>query len=1136
MVHAKLRKMLSLVLAGTVVLGMAGTNGLEVHAEAESGTLSGFGDDFESYTSATDFSTIVGGWGSRTISLTDNEETTLNGINIGQHSLSVTERDSSSVLVYPGIEKYEGYKVKLSYDVKAAADVKFTGVVQNEGSDNPYMWVATIDTTGEWQHAEAEFDVPKEPQNLYFQTADGSYNGTANEFVIDNIKLEVVGAPEPEGEVTYVDTSSYEDLAELYKDYFKLGVACEAIDHWNQPNKEIGNPNKEALMTQAFNSITFGNELKPAYNLNKTGDGTSLFKVDPAAEEMLDWAKTNDVGVRAHVLVWHSQVDPSFFAKDFKATVNGTETTDETKTLDADCLVDRDTLLARMQNYIDGAMKYLYENGYAKTVYAWDVVNEASDESQPDGLRNSYWKQIIGSDYLYYAFLYAREAEVKYAAQYAAAYNLNAAGDLSSIMPKLFYNDYNEWMSRSDDIVNFLTKEKWNENHEKVSSPVIKANGDGTIYGDGLIDGIGMQGHVKDDQDIDSYMTALEKYNEAVGEVHITELDVECTSKGENRYYYQAKFYYDFFQRLKAEVRDKNVNLTSVTIWGLTDDASWRSSGNPLLFNKDLSKKAAFDAMVWAGNGQGFALEPARVKVDFSDKTEDFEDKDGNAATAESTGMTVRGAGTLAITDADKKDGKKSIVISDRTATWNGMSFAVERFAGQEIEISAWVKCADDEVKLSADISDLWPNIAKTDTQNGEWNYIHGKYKVQYGTTGLNLYFESAGTSDIYVDNLSVHYVGLREDYEDKAYNGAARGAGHQPTLSVVETENHTADVEEGKALKVTRSDQSANMKFDVSAFIGKTIEVSAFVKTSDTKIRMGLDTSTPVQLAEVAGSDGWNKVSTKVAIPENLSSAYIYLETDGKADMYVDDITAVYTTIEPEQKPETKPDNKPETTPAEEQKTQTDWAAAVEEVKKAEATATVTVKVDETGAVSKNMFSEIKGTDKTVVLDMGNGIKWTINGKDVKNVPEKDLNLKITLDSKNIPENVLKDSDLAKKDVEKTIQMSLADNSNFGFTAAVTIPVGKEFAGKYANLYYFNPTSKKMEGQMSSLVDQDGNATFTLTHASDYAISITAKAALTTSPDTGDVNNVGAYVLILIMGAVLLGVMKIRKKVRIVK
>ena len=265
------------------------------------------------------------------------------------------------------------------------------------------------------------------------------------------------GSFKPAAAKEYVDTSSYESLAEIYKDYFKVGCACEAISHWGSytANKEIGDPNKEAVIAGLFNSITCGNELKPAYNFDPTSE--TLFKVDKAGEEMLNWAKENS-SMRFHVLVWHSQVDARFFAKDFKATSNGVATNDGSQELDEECLTDRDTLIDRLRRYIYGAMEYLYSNGYAETVYAMDVVNEAVDEGKDDGLRRSYWYKIIGPEFLYYAFLFAREAEVKYSKEYASLYGLDPNGDLSSIQPKLFYNDYNEWFSRRINItIDFIT-------------------------------------------------------------------------------------------------------------------------------------------------------------------------------------------------------------------------------------------------------------------------------------------------------------------------------------------------------------------------------------------------------------------------------------------------------------------------------------------------------------------------------------------------------------------------------------------------------------------------------------------------------------------------------------------------------
>ncbi len=130
------------------------------------------------------------------------------------------------------------------------------------------------------------------------------------------------------------------------------------------------------------------------YNFDASSE--TLFTVDFAAEELLDWAKENGVKVRGHVLVWHAQVNPSIFAKDFKAYSGGNLTVSDTDVLDEDCLVSREVLLERLKTYIYGVLEYTYRNGYADIIYAWDVVNEACDESQPDGLRNSYWYQIIG--------------------------------------------------------------------------------------------------------------------------------------------------------------------------------------------------------------------------------------------------------------------------------------------------------------------------------------------------------------------------------------------------------------------------------------------------------------------------------------------------------------------------------------------------------------------------------------------------------------------------------------------------------------------------------------------------------------------------------------------------------------------
>ena len=202
--------------------------------------------------------------------------------------------------------------------------------------------------------------------------------------------------------------------------------------------------------------------------------------------------------------------------------------------------------------------------------------------------------------------------------------------------------------------------------------------------------------------------------------------------------------------------------------------------------------------------------------------------------------------------------------------------------------------------------------------------------------------------------------------------------------------------------------------------------------------------------------------------------------------------LTEVKKTVDPTPTPAEKDDKDSTTTPA----TKVDWSKEVETIKNASAKDTIVVKMDETGVVSKDAIAAIKGTQKKLVLDMGDGIKWVINGSDVSKVPAKDVNMSVTVDSKKIPEDVIKAAKI-EKDAKKVVQISLAHEGEFGFKPVLSIDLGKTYAGKYANLYYYNTKTKALEGQMSVKIADDGSALLKFTHASDYVISITDQAAI---------------------------------------
>ncbi|MCR5323898.1 MAG: endo-1,4-beta-xylanase [Lachnospiraceae bacterium] len=575
-------------------------------------------------------------------------------------------------------------------------------------------------------------------------------------FATDSGSIRVSAANTP-----YVETEDFVGLKDAYADYFKIGVAMPASGSWYHSEGA-----KTQSVLKIFNSMTTENEFKPDTNFNSSS--ATLYSAGTSGNAMLKFCDANGIKMRYHVLVWHSQINASIFGKDFKATSAGKATTNANSNLDEDCLVDRETLLERLKTYIYGAMEYVYSNGSADTVYAFDVVNEAVDEGKDDGLRRSYWYRIIGPDFLYFAFLYAREAEMTYAKQYAADYGLDPEGDLSAITPKLFYNDYNEWFpARVNIIIDFTTKRVYNENQSVVKSFAIKEGGDGTMLGDGLIDGIGMQGHLSDTQNIDQYISALEKYNAAVGEVQITELDVGCTHHDENRWYYQAKFYYDLFSRLVA-AKESGVNLSSVTLWGLSDEMTWRSGDDPLVLNGDLSKKPAYDAMLLAAEKKDFTLTLADTMQNMADIEMDFE---------------------------PYKEGSATVFYKPETA---------------------------------------------------------GFY---------------------------------------------ARGSGHQPKLEMAPRVNHTPDAFIGYSVVCERAEQDATMMMEASKFSGKNVTFTAYVKTTDKVVRIGLETGETIPLKEVAaGDDEWHVISLNFDVPAGLNSVYVYFETDGNADLYVDDVSMIYT------------------------------------------------------------------------------------------------------------------------------------------------------------------------------------------------------------------------------------------------
>ncbi len=160
-------------------------------------------------------------------------------------------------------------------------------------------------------------------------------------------------------------------------------------------------------------------------------------------------------------------------------------------------------------------------------------------------------------------------------------------------------------------------------------------------------------------------------------------------------------------------------------------------------------------------------------------------------------------------------------------------------------------------------------------------------------------------------------------------------------------------------------------------------------------------------------------------------------------------------------------------------------WDDASDRIAKASDSETVTVSAKDGNAnIPKSIIEKIKGRDIDLVIDFGNGISWKINGTSVDTA--KSVDMGIRKGTKNIPASVLN----TVTGENSTVQLSLTYDGEFGFFAELSVDLGRENDGLFAALYHFNETSGEME-----IVDQSeisgGKASFTMSHASEYAIVI---------------------------------------------
>lgn len=160
-------------------------------------------------------------------------------------------------------------------------------------------------------------------------------------------------------------------------------------------------------------------------------------------------------------------------------------------------------------------------------------------------------------------------------------------------------------------------------------------------------------------------------------------------------------------------------------------------------------------------------------------------------------------------------------------------------------------------------------------------------------------------------------------------------------------------------------------------------------------------------------------------------------------------------------------------------------WSAIQKEIGKASEGDIINISMNNTLILPAKTLEALKGKKITLVLDLGDHIKWSFLGTEVTQESLKDINLKVTQDSNAIPKALVEQ--VAGEHTFR--QISLAHNGEFGCTARIQLLLDAQKAGYYANLFYYNQEKETLDYRNSVQLNGKGIAEFELTHASEYLI-----------------------------------------------
>lgn len=292
-------------------------------------------------------------------------------------------------------------------------------------------------------------------------------------------------------------------------------------------------PEYREILAREFNIIVGEN----AFKFDKIHPERDRYDFS-GADAIVDFAAEHGMKLRGHTLVWHRQLPRWITEGDFT----------------------REEAIEILTNHIETVV-----GRYRGKIWAWDVVNEAVDDSRDKDrsglqlLEDSFWYRTIGPEYISMAFEIAHRA------------------DPDAI---LYYNDFsNEGMGNRSTAVYRLVSD-------------LKRRGV-------PVDGVGFQMHITPDFKLkNEHRDNVRRLAELGLEVSITELDVRLKLPvAPDTYRKQAAAYREAARFCLTEPACR-----SLVLWGFTDKHSWIPEFFPgeddaLIYDRDYQPKPGYASL-----------------------------------------------------------------------------------------------------------------------------------------------------------------------------------------------------------------------------------------------------------------------------------------------------------------------------------------------------------------------------------------------------------------------------------------------------------------------------------------------------------------------------------------------------------